>query len=604
MNQGLYLNQELQKLLKNEKQRQAYLNEGHCTVQAGPGSGKTATLTLKILWLLQEKISPPSGLACLTYNNEAVREFRSRLKLLGLIPRLNVFLGTVHSFCMSSIVRPFGKLYLPEFSFPLVVAPNEMQNSYLRKALDRYEITETYSRFKSRFDVMRRVITDRTCEQWSKDKECASVIEYYEEMLHGDGYLDFDDIILLSLRLIESQPFVRKCIAASYPWFVIDEYQDLGYPLHRIVTTLLDHANIKVFAVGDSDQSIYGFTGANPKYFKELATRSDVTEITLDLNYRCGQKIIDGAEIILSNTTPRNYKASRGEADPGEVYFIERAGGLKEQTSAIVKEILPQVTSAGYQPRDTALLYIDKNDASVIIAGLNEEGVKYTGERDQRYRRTPLTRWIEEISQWCCGIRGRDGVRFKDLSEHWMNLLRETGEIASDERALNHSSQFFNVLSSLQQPEMPVKQWLTELNSKLSLSEKMNMLKKFPEEQEAFDSMLKACDENNPLCDFNVADLAGCGPNTNTLYLSTLHSSKGMQFDVVIIPGLEEGRLPSSYARSDDAIREARRTFYVGFTRARYLVYLLYSGWYQYYSRKVEDGPSRFILELQERLTQ
>ena len=129
------------------------------------------------------------------------------------------------------------------------------------------------------------------------------------------------------------------------------------------------------------------------------------------------------------------------------------------------------------------------------------------------------------------------------------------------------------------------------------------MLKKSPEEQEAFESMLKACDENNPLCDFNVADLAGCGPNVNTLYLSTLHSSKGMQFDVVIIPGLEEGRLPSSYARSDDAIREARRTFYVGFTRARYLVYLLYSGWYQYYSRKVEDGPSRFILELQERLT-
>ena len=160
-----------------------------------------------------------------------------------------------------------------------------MQSSYLRKALDKHEITETYSRFKSRFDVMRRVITDRTCEQWSKDKECASVIEYYEELLHGDGYLDFDDIILLSLRLIESQPFVRKCIAASYPWFVIDEYQDLGYPLHRIVTTLLDHANIKVFAVGDSDQSIYGFTGANPKYFRELATRSDVTEIALNLHY-------------------------------------------------------------------------------------------------------------------------------------------------------------------------------------------------------------------------------------------------------------------------------------------------------------------------------
>jgi len=603
MNQGLYLNQELQKLLKNEKQRQAYFHDEHCTVQAGPGSGKTATLALKILWLLQEKITPPSGLACLTYNNEAVREFRSRLKLLGLIPRLNVFLGTVHSFCMASIIRPFGKLYLPEYAFPLVVAPNYMQKSYLKKALDKHGIRESPSRFKSRFDVMRRVITDRTCKQWHKDEDCAIVIEYYEKMLHADGYLDFDDIILLSLRLIESQPFVRKCIAASYPWFVIDEYQDLGYPLHRIVMTLLDHDNIKVFAVGDPDQSIYGFTGASPKYFKELATRNDVTEITLDLNYRCGQKIIDGAEIILSDTAPRNYKASRGEVDPGEVYFIERSGGLQEQTSTIVKEILPQVTSEGYQPRNTAILYIDRNDASVIISGLNDGGIKYTGERDQRYQRAPLTRWIEGISQWCCGIRGRNGVRFKDLSEYWMHLLRETGEIASNVRILNLSSHFFDVLSNLQQPEMSVKQWLTELNSKLSLSEKITMLKKSPEEQEAFNSMLTACDENKPLCDFNVADLAGCGPSANNLYLTTLHSSKGMQFDVVIIPGLEEGRLPSSYAESDDAIREARRTFYVGFTRARYLVYLLYSGWYQYYSSKVEDGPSRFILELQERLT-
>ena len=114
--------------------------------------------------------------------------------------------------------------------------------------------------------------------------------------------------------------------------------------------------------------------------------------------------------------------------------------------------------------------------------------------------------------------------------------------------------------------------------------------------------MVSACSDDRSMIGYSLADLAGCGANANRICLTTLHSSKGRQFDVVIIPGLEEGRLPSFSATSDEALREARRTFYVGFTRARDLVYLLYSGWYQFGQYVFNNGPSRFVLELKEAL--
>ena len=131
----------------------------------------------------------------------------------------------------------------------------------------------------------------------------------------------------------------------------------------------------------------------------------------------------------------------------------------------------------------------------------------------------------------------------------------------------------------------------------------LTLLEDNPYEKESFVCMFSACGNDQPLKDFTVADLAGCGPNANRITLTTLHSSKGLQFDIVIIPGLEDGRLPSWGVKSETAMKEARRTFYVGFTRARYQVYLLYSGWYQnQYGRTFKKGPSRFVSELQNKL--
>lgn len=434
-----YLQEEIGKLFENERQREAYLYDDHCVVQAGPGSGKTATLTLKIMRLLAEKIQPPSGLACVTFNNEAVREFKNRLKILGLQRRTNIILGTVHSFCLGAVIIPFAKIFRKDLPFPIQVASDEIIGRCLQKAMDQVGVNVRPSDYKKRFDEYRRTHLYRQTPNWySDDEERAYVIEHYEMLLRQKGYLDFDDMVLISLNMIENEPFVRQCLHARCPWFVIDEYQDLNYPLHRMVLNLMDKTNMKIFAVGDPDQSIYGFTGANPQYLQELSKRKDVKSIQLKLNYRCGQKIIDGSEIILSPSTPRNYKSSRGEVDSGIINFIQRSGGLEDQVITIVEEILPKIEAAGYEPKDIAILYIDKHDAKILIQALDDYGIKYAGERDQRYLRTPITRWIEELAQWCCGIRGKDGVRFKDILNFWIRLLNDVGQQITEKNFLIH----------------------------------------------------------------------------------------------------------------------------------------------------------------------
>lgn len=321
--------------------------------------------------------------------------------------------------------------------------------------------------------------------------------------------------------------------------------------------------------------------------------------VQLDLNYRCGQNIIDGSCVILSPEVPRKYRSSRAANDPGEIFFIHRPDGLEDQALFIAEQIIPKVQTAGYEPKDIAILYIDRNDARVIIRALEKTGIQYSGERDQRYRRSPITRWIEEMAQWCCGLRGKEGVRFNDLLAFWIGMLRKASLLVNDEQYLRIMQKYFTLLFALQDQDMKLHEWLKHLEEGLNLNKILLLIEDSPEEKQSFESLVESCQEENMLSDYKVADLAGCGPNTNTISLTTLHSSKGLQFDVIIIPGLEEGRLPSWSARSDAALKEARRTFYVGFTRARHLVYLLYSGWYRnQYGRIFDNGPSQFVEEL------
>ena len=168
-------------------------------------------------------------------------------------------------------------------------------------------------------------------------------------MLHSQGLLDFDDMILMALDLIRQQRFVRSALEARFPFLVVDEYQDLGYPLHVMVRLLMKETDIELFAVGDPDQSIYGFTGADPSYLRELAEDSAVHRVQLNMNYRSAQQIIDGSQVALAPEEPRDYRSSRYDV-AGELTFKECPQGLDEQARVIATQIIPAL---GARPRNT-----------------------------------------------------------------------------------------------------------------------------------------------------------------------------------------------------------------------------------------------------------
>lgn len=589
------LEEQLGKILSNPGQRDAYFAEGSCVVQACPGSGKTATLAVKVMKLLEE-IPEPRGLACITFNNEAVREFKNRLRSMGLRYRQNLVLSTVHSFCLGSIIKPFARIYYEGFPDPYSVASNAETEAALARAMDTVGVNLPPREYVFTMSDYRRSHVDRDSPEWQSNPEIAAVILEYERLLRNQNLIDFDDQILIALKIIEGSRYVRDCLHAKFPWIVIDEYQDLGYPLHRIVQALAADGKIKIFAVGDPDQSIYSFLGANPTYLQELGQHPNFTPIPLGLNYRCGQRIIDGAEIVLDANNLRGSSSGRPNDERGEIDFIERTQGFDSQLDAITTEIIPQLIQVGVEPKNIGILYIDHTDGARIAEKLEENGIEYRGEKDRRYDRSPLTRWLEELASWCSGNRGSTGIKFSDLAKYWEGVVSGANVVLRIGEELQVRTSLYRVASELADSEMSFPVWLEAVIDRLEIGKLLDTTTDGSHDKTALETLVSASE--GTLSNYTVADFAGCGDRANRITLTTLHSSKGLQFDAVIIPGMEQGRLPNYRAQNGDRLREARRTFYVGLTRARVKVFLLYSGWYRFGRHTFRNGPSIFLNEL------
>ena len=584
----------------NPKQTEAYEFDGHCGVLAGPGSGKTRVLVARVARLMDQRAKGPRGVVCITFNNEAVRELQKRLGQLGLRSSRRLFIGTVHSFCLACIVASFGHLFRADLKMDFAVAGLRQRKQVLESALASLGLpVSNVTDWQTRFDRYRRTHPLRDSTQWCEDSELAMLIETYECLLHDQGLLDYDDMVLISLDLLRHNEFVRSAIEARFPFLVVDEYQDLGFPLHLIVQLLMRKTSIEVFAVGDPDQSIYGFTGSDPMYLREFAEDSGVHRVELDMNYRSVQRIIDGSQIALAPEKPRNFRSAR-EGEVGELSFVKCPEGLGQQAHLIATEFIPAIKLNGTSSDQIAILYIDKWDQLVLSKSLTEVGVKYAGERDQRYPRTPFTRWLEDIAAWCSLFPDtQQGPEFGELFNRFVEISEDAG-IPVNTGELSSRTAFFEAMTHIALPETHLVEWLQQLDQELNLETCLESRKRHPDDYADWMLIKKSCQEGEALAGFSLEDFARCGGMPDTVTLTTLHSSKGREYEVVIIPGLEEGRLPGYRAKSTDALAEARRVFYVGMTRAKDTVFLLYSGWYKNrYGRIFNHGPSRFVEELQ-----
>jgi DNA helicase II / ATP-dependent DNA helicase PcrA len=300
-------------LKRNAEQWTAFESKGNCVTLAGPGSGKTKVLTAKLARMLLEDVRSPRGAACVTFNNECARELERRLALLGMADRPNVFVGTLHSFCLRFVIRSLGRFLGGEVPLPIRIASERVQRKAFDDAVAAMRIRGEDLRLD--LDRFRRTAIDRVVgrDGWEPgDGGLTDLCLEYERRIRGSGHIDFDDIVLLSVRAVEGNEFVRRCLRARFPILLVDEYQDLGVPLHRLVLQLCFASGVRLFAVGDPDQSIYGFTGARPDLLRDLAGRGDVESVVLHTNYRSGRRIVAacGHAIGCSRKFPRRW-ASR-----------------------------------------------------------------------------------------------------------------------------------------------------------------------------------------------------------------------------------------------------------------------------------------------------
>lgn len=583
-------------LAGNPGQQAAYDSTGHCVVLAGPGSGKTKTLVLKLARIMAEDVRAPRGAACITYSQECARELTRRLERLGLREAPNLFIGTVHGFCLRHLLMPYGRLADLPVPFPLTVATQRQSDQAMKRIGDRlFGVGHPIKPID--LGRHRRSVLDRASINWTGEAELAAWAEGYEAELRRLGLIDFDDLVIFGQRLVSEHDWVLPLLRAKFPVIAVDEYQDLGVALHRIVKRVAFDGGVRLFAVGDPDQSIYGFTGADGALLEELAERDDVQRVQLQLNYRSAAGIVSASEMALGED--RGYQSSEPDRQ-AVIEFVQCPDGLEGQAAHAVAEIIPAALAAkpGRTLGDVAILYRDYRAGDVVAEAAAVAGLDFVRvDNAAPYRKVALTSWIEDCAAWCSGGWREARPQLRGLLDRWLGFHRTR---IPEAQARHESQRLTQILWSRRVDDGLARDFVAALREGM-LDGLMADEPSLADQREQVERMSAALAVGGPLADLELKSLGGRDGSPLHLNLLTLHSAKGCEYDVVIMVGLDLGSLPWRN-ESPATIRESRRLFYVGLTRARDEVHMLYSGYVDTSRGRMHWGRSPFLDELEARM--
>ena len=599
MDKMSYYTDKLEQVLGDPYQKQAYDTDDSTVVIAGPGSGKTTILTLKIMKLLNGHIKEPHGLACITFSKEAAREFEDRLNLLGYKKRRNVFLGTVHSFCISEILEKFADLYDCGLSSPIKIIPKKLSEKILADIKKEMRILKNYRIEAINKERALNIKGVSTIESKS-DSIIKKIAEEYEKRIIAAGYIDFEGVILYSTKLIQEHEYVRRCLSAKFPWIVIDEYQDLGKPLHEMILSLFMQTDIKIFVVGDPDQSIYGFAGAVPDYLLELYNREDMISVELKSNYRSNQDIIDGSETVLDIT--RNYHAMTRKGESAIYRFITCNNGYPDQFEYFIKNIVPECKEKEIPMEEIAVLLGTQKDCKELALKCMEEKIPYYISK-HTFDRSDFVQWMEKCAIW---LNDKSKVDFDDLFEYWykIQIMHRENKYLNEKEVLQMKENLLDVLNGSIVQKDNLKEWIHYILRDLKVGTLLEKSVYMPDEKENLCKLYKEVSDDK-YKDYGIKKFSKIGKPENQITITTRHSSKGLEFEVVVMMGMDENHFPSWKVQKDQsAIFEENRICFVCVSRAKRVCILMnsnyYDEWDYRYGKELTKRyyPSRYIEQL------
>lgn len=599
--------------------------DGPMLVLAGAGSGKTKVLTNRIARLIEEGVSP-SNILAITFTNKAAKEMKDRITRLVGVTAYNIQISTFHSLGLRILKENYSLLGYDK-NFTIIDSDDVL--TIIKKIMKELNLSKDYynpREIKNKISSAKNAIM--SVEDFSKvefDHKVVEVYKIYTKKLKQGNSVDFDDLLILPIKLFKTYPNVLEEYQDRYKYILIDEYQDTNEAQYTF-SKILASKYRNIFVVGDNDQAIYAFRGAN--YKNILNFEKDYPEaksVVLEENYRSTKTILNAANDVIKNNKERKSKNLWSNKPVGDKITYKLVGTEKEEASFVADEI-KSLLEQGVKEEDIAVLYRTNAQSRVVEEYMLKKNIKYRVVGSFYFYNR------KEIKDLLCYLRlisnHKDDVSLLRIIN---TPKRGIGEKTIDNLttlAVEQSSSIYEAITSGK--ELAFKnliEELTEESKTLSLTELVEAIleksgikkelssSKLLEDEirlenlNEFKGVTKSYEEEQgsaTLEDFLdeislVSDLAEHQDGSNRVSLMTVHSVKGLEYDYVFIVGMEEGIFPHYNAINDgsqSAIEEERRLCYVAITRAKKKLYILAAKSRMLFGNTNINKPSRFIEEI------
>ena len=629
----------------NPQQAEAVINtEGPMLIMAGAGSGKTKVLTCRVANLLQKGVRPYRILA-ITFTNKAAAEMRERVNNMSGPAAKDVWLFTFHAFCARFLRMEIDKLpgYGGNFAiYDTVDSQNLIKQILKEMNLDdkRFQPSGILSRISNAKNALQDAAAFARQAGDFYEQKVADIYSRYEQKLQLNNALDFDDLLMLSIKLLQENKEVREKYQDRFDYLLVDEYQDTNHAQYLLTKFLAaKHRNICV--VGDADQSIYGWRGADIQNILDFEKDyPDAKVIKLEQNYRSTQIILDAANAVIENNTGRKPKNLWTENKSGADIIYFQAVDERDEARFVIEQLQNLQRTENKKLGDMAILYRTNTQSRIFEEMLIKSGISYNMVGGlkfyERKEIKDIIAYLRVIFNPADSLsllriinvpkRGIGDASLAKIQAYAAANNVSLFEAVSNAAAIDGlSSRFVSKLDDLAgiifelmnlAGEAPVEDLIDRVLRDTGYLEELEN-ERTPQAQSRIDNLhelisvaqeFAASEEENNLENFLahvalVSDIDDTELGEDAITLMTLHSSKGLEFPVVFLVGMEEGLFPHARTLMDETeIEEERRLCYVGITRAKEKLFLSSTKMRTIYGNTVTYPPSRFLQEIPARL--